>query len=192
MKTLFTLILGVVCLLSKAQTINIPIIDGTYQYQEVVYLDSNTYKKDALYNNSKLYFIDSYRSSKDVIQLDDKDQGKIIGKGFFSISTNQKYNLIATGTIKWDVHYTTEILCKNGKYRYKIYDIFINDYERAEDGETKNIEDINLSELASLKKRSWFKKGQDKLCTDIVSQFALCIDNMKVYMTKSGSKRDEF
>jgi hypothetical protein len=192
-KTILIALLAVLCLSAKAQTIQIPVIDGIYQYQEVVNLDSNIYKKGNLYNNSKLYFVDSYKSAKDVIQYDDKDQGKVIGKGFFSISTNQKYNLMFTGNIKWDVYYTIEIFCKNGRYRYRIYDIYINDFETAENGQSRSMESVPVSNLSSLRKESWYKKGVDKLSLDMPAEFVSSITTLKSYMAKTDiSKKDDF
>ena len=73
---LLTLIANV----SFGQIYTIPKVNGKYEYSSIITLDS-TYKKDDLYRNAKLYFVDNYKSAKDVIQYDDKDQGKVIGKG---------------------------------------------------------------------------------------------------------------
>ena len=67
---------------------SIPKVEGKYEYTEVVQLDT-TYKKDVLYKNSKLFFADAFKSAKDVLQYDDREEGKVIGKGNLSIEGGQ-------------------------------------------------------------------------------------------------------
>ena len=49
----------------------VPMVDGKVIYSEIVSIENNT--KDILYGKSKLWFADTFKSSKDVIQLDDKE-----------------------------------------------------------------------------------------------------------------------
>lgn len=54
--------------------------NGNLNYNEVVQVD--TIKKDELYLRSKQFFVDVFKSANDVIQMDDKDAGVVVGKGF--------------------------------------------------------------------------------------------------------------
>src|ERR1700743_1071484 len=121
MKNLITIFMALLCLGAKAQIKldTIPKIDGQYAYQEVVNIHG---AKDELFKKAKVYFVDNFKSANDVIQYQDPVEGKIIGKGYFNISVPRmgKY-------VMWDVYYSTEVICKDGKYRYRIYDIQIKD-----------------------------------------------------------------
>ncbi|MCC8426944.1 DUF4468 domain-containing protein [Mucilaginibacter sp. UR6-11] len=59
--------------------LNIPIKDGHVVYEGIVEMPGKP--KMDLYNNAKQWFVDCFKSAKDVIQNEDKDQGRIIGKG---------------------------------------------------------------------------------------------------------------
>jgi hypothetical protein len=98
---------------------SIPKIDGQYEYSEVIQLDSAS-TKDLLYQRAKLFFANEFKSAKDVIQYDDRGEGKVIGKGHFRIEDIQLIFLVAF-TEKRDVNFTLEVFCKDGRYRYRIY-----------------------------------------------------------------------
>ena len=123
MKKLILIILSTAVFLSvKGQDKiidTVPKRDGTYQYQEVVTLDS-TYKKDFLYKNAKIYFVNNYNNANNAIQYDNKEDGKIITKGFLSVS-----DMYILTPFDWRVNFSAEISCKDGRYRYRIYDIGI-------------------------------------------------------------------
>ena len=121
MKTLLFISLVFCSFNSFAQSDSIPKIENGYGYEEIVKLDT-TSTKDILYQNAKVFFVDKFKSAKDVIQYDDKNEGKIIGKGLFKIDGFQKANLLYGWNLTWKVNFSTEIICKNGKYKYKIYD----------------------------------------------------------------------
>lgn len=97
-------------------------------------LDS-TYKKDILYKNSKLFFADAFKSAKDVLQYDDREEGKIIGKGNFKIEGGQSV-FLSYFTEVWIVNFSIELFVKDGKYRYRIYDFNIDGRTRATGGNT--------------------------------------------------------
>ncbi len=103
-----------------SQLDTIPKVNGNYEFQEIVQLD-NSFKKDVLYANAKLYFVDVYKSVKDVIpyQYHDRALGKVIGRGFFEQVYEQNF-LWSSVDHRWDIHYTVEITCKDAKYRYRI------------------------------------------------------------------------
>jgi hypothetical protein len=51
-------------------------------YTEVIQVDSIS--KNELYNRAKLWFTTVYNSAKDVLQMDNKDEGQKIGKAIIS------------------------------------------------------------------------------------------------------------
>ena len=110
---LFTVILGY----SQDKLLNIlPLVDGRVTYTGVVQVDS--IPKDELYKRAKRWFVDTYNSGKDVIQLDDKENSEIIGKGFFE----ELWMVTFYGGTKVNVWQTIKIQMKDGRYRYEITD----------------------------------------------------------------------
>lgn len=77
--------------------------------------------KDELYNRAKKWTAHSFKSSNDVIKLDDKENGKIIIKG----SVYYDAPAFKPGTL-YSGYYNFEFTfdCKNGKYRYNFSDAY--------------------------------------------------------------------
>lgn len=70
---------------------------------EVVSVDSTT-TKETLYSNALSFFATTFKSAQNVIQMQDPESGKVIGKGL--LSNGRKV--------------TITIACKEGKYKYDI------------------------------------------------------------------------
>ncbi|HEY8688444.1 MAG TPA: DUF4468 domain-containing protein [Chitinophagaceae bacterium] len=90
-------------------------------YTGVVNVDSNL-KKDELYVRARAWFVNEYKSAKDVIQMEDKQAGEIIGKGLISAIYTEGRGLLA---IQWKITiwHTVSVFVKDGKYKYEIKDI---------------------------------------------------------------------
>ena len=169
----------------------IPKIDGVYQYQAIVNLDS-TYKKGTLYNNSKIYFVDNFKSANDVVQYQDANDGKVIGKGLFKLE-DVKNSFLGWNQIYWDVYYTTEITCKDGKYRYRLYDIKIRESGQANNGRVY-VGDIYIENLPIwLNGKNKCRKNMIKLNNEMVMTFNETVKTIKDYMSKKNAKtKDDF
>jgi hypothetical protein len=89
--------------------LHIPIKDNRVVYEQVIEIPERT--KPELLNNAKQWFVDFFKDSKNVIQNEDKNQGRIVGIGYI-FNQEKIYDKL-----------TIQIDCKNGKYRYKIYDM---------------------------------------------------------------------
>jgi hypothetical protein len=91
-------------------------LSSPLEYSKVVNVDTTLSSKE-LYNRARAWFAETYRSAQDVIQMDDKEIGKIIGKG------NMKYVssvfVGSNGTKGW-IRYTISIQVKDGRYKYDI------------------------------------------------------------------------
>ena len=114
--------LATASLVAKAQIdttrIDIPMKDGKIFYEGIVETPNLT--KVDLYNNAKQWFVDYFKSSKDVIQNEDKDQGRIVGKGIIFISRKDNGS---KGDYNDEI--TIQVDVKDGKYRYRIYNMTI-------------------------------------------------------------------
>lgn len=123
MKRLITATFLLLCLSSAAQKetfINpdsIPLKDGRIFYEQIVTLDS-TYTKAMLYANAKLAFVKMFNDAKEVIQIDDKDAGHLVGKGNFQFSV--KANFMASSQCR--ATFLFDVTVKDSKYRLQMYD----------------------------------------------------------------------
>jgi hypothetical protein len=156
MRKLFTAFLGIMPLLTFGQLIDeLPKSDnGKLNFNEVIQVDS--IMQNQLYLNSKQFFIDAFKSAKDVIQMDDKDAGIIIGKAFIDVNAKM---LGAYYPVK--MWFTIKIQSKEGRFKYEIYDIYYENYPPnyvLPDGSAKSQTAENLFD-----KNNYFKKnGQPK------------------------------
>jgi len=94
----------------------LPQKDGVTTYTAVIQVDDA--RKDELYSRAKKWFAIMYKSANDVIQLDDKENGEIIGKGKFSITYYARDPVI---------HHTITLSVKDGRFRYSITDLIYSD-----------------------------------------------------------------
>lgn len=121
-------------------------LTGRIIFKEVV---SATGNKQQLYNKAKEWFISNYNSGKDIIQLDDPANGKIIGRAPFSFqsmpATSGDLN-IYNNTL-W---YRITINVKDGAYRYIITDFDVKYHNEepilALEGVLNKMNELNVAE----------------------------------------------
>lgn len=92
-------------------------------YTEVV--DANGKTKDELYDMAKMWFTTTYNSANDVLQMDSKESGTIVGKALF------KYiypKLMGSESVKGTINYTIKLYFKDNKYKYEITDFIHTPY----------------------------------------------------------------
>ena len=94
---------------------NFPTKNGSIYYTEIVYVDSSM-TSNILYLNAKRWIADAFKSTKSVLQTDDKEAKLIIIKSFVS----KGHNSYVIDPQNW---FTLMIEIKNGRYRYTLYDI---------------------------------------------------------------------
>jgi hypothetical protein len=100
----------------------LPLKDGKVTYSDIVQLQG--VPKDEIYNRVKHWFINTYNSGKDVIQLDDRENGEIIGKGCFrALWVIRFYSAQSVNVWK-----TIKIQIKNDRLRYEITDFRLKYY----------------------------------------------------------------
>ncbi len=85
-------------------------------YSEVIKVDS-TRNAENLYAQAKMFFVDAFKDSKAVIQLEDPVNKTIIGEG--SIPYRSRY-LIGSGTTVGKITFRISIACKDGRYKYDV------------------------------------------------------------------------
>jgi hypothetical protein len=110
MKNLVVLSLLTVFALGKA------VAQDSYGLTEVIQVENVSQKE--LYGRAKLWFINAFKSSKDVIQSEDAEQGMIVGKALFSYKPRN----IMMGDVAGTVNYAVKVFVKDGRYKYDITD----------------------------------------------------------------------
>lgn len=183
---------GVVSLLKKALAIVLMFIASISfaqsdtvpnEYTEVVSVDSLT--KDALYNNARSFFVDAFKSAKDVIQYENKEEGKVTGKGILTATGNQNKMLGQSWERKIIASFTIELLTKDGKYKYRIYDITFKSYDQHTSREKAAIESTQTAE--SLKNESGtMKKASGEAYSNIITNFNSLVVQLKKSMEKKA------
>lgn len=102
---------------------NLPIdsSSGKITYTEVVYVDSLANKQE-LFSRAREWFAKAYKSSTNVLQMEDKENGKLVGKAlikvYFKAFIGNQY--FPGGYI----NYTISIYIKDGRYKYEITDFY--------------------------------------------------------------------
>ncbi|MDJ0367282.1 DUF4468 domain-containing protein [Hymenobacter sp. H14-R3] len=92
-----------------------PIKEDKLYYEGVVDA-APTAKQLDLYRTGRTWFVDTYVDAKEVLQLDDKADGKMMGKGRYKYSFVNGINISQVL-----MRFTLALDVKDGKYRYRMY-----------------------------------------------------------------------
>jgi len=158
--------------------------DTTFRMQKIVIVDSTT--KTQLFERARLWMNDYYKSSKDVLQVSDKESGELVGKPIMNIS----YPLTELGhTSKVPVHvdYTVRIIVKDGKYKVEAYNFYNKEYFGL----------FTASDKCPVKFMFTKKSKSDKSWQDckknIAAEFEDIAISLASYMSQTKtSKKDDF
>ncbi|MDZ4806788.1 MAG: DUF4468 domain-containing protein [Bacteroidota bacterium] len=115
--TIFATFLLTVNANAQKETPNLPIdtITKMITYTEVVNVDTSLSKQE-LYSRAREWFAKVYNSSQNVIQMDDKESGKIVGKAL----TQVYHKALGSNYPSGYINYTISIYLKDGRYKYEI------------------------------------------------------------------------
>ena len=96
---------------------------------ETIYVDTifkiDSVGKSELYTRSKIWISNYFKSSKAVVDLDDKENGMLICKGFQEITIHSVIGVEITTRC----YFTIRISSKANKGRLEIYDVYYKNYE---------------------------------------------------------------
>jgi hypothetical protein len=167
MKRLF-LLLFIAPAFSYSQNVPIDSLTNKIVFSEVVKVDSVS--KDELYTRAREWFAKTFKSAQDVLQMDDKESGKLIGKG-----SSKGVNHLQLSTNSFYLNYMISITIKDGRYRYEVTDF------TAKDEPTQyrlNPSLLLLSEL-SLDPKSKNKKGEYR---DFINDYLLAVETNSILL----------
>ena len=86
---------------------------GPLQFQEVVAVDGAT--RDQLYNAALAWFTEAFKSGKDVLQVQNREGGTLIGTG---VAQYEPVVLMASSCTRGVLRYRVTVEGKDGRYRY--------------------------------------------------------------------------
>lgn len=122
-KTLLLFFFGLssACLAQKNGKVILPIdsVSNLVTYQGVVKVEGAS--KDDLYLRAREWFAKTFKSAQAVLQMDDKQAGKLIGKG-----ASKSYYTYMLYPVEYNLNYTISITTKDGRYRYEISSFRVN------------------------------------------------------------------
>lgn len=116
--SLFLLIIFSVNAQSKnINNLVLPIKDSVIFYDGIINVDASI-TQNQLYLRGKIWFVNYFKNAKAVLQLQDKEDGKLIGKGVLMYEYFDFLTIIPVF-----VECTITISVKDGKYKYEVYGI---------------------------------------------------------------------
>lgn len=153
----------------------LPEVDGVVMYTGVVQVDS-TITKTELFNRAKAWFVTEYKSANDVIQMEDKEAGVIMGKGF--AEADYKANFMAVNYA--NIYHTVKVYVKDGRYKYEITDL--TGKFKAETG----FNDIDIDNVIPV----YNKPRKEKIITSANAKMLSIIESLKKGMSKPITTKD--
>lgn len=185
MKKYFLSLLGLFLYVGTANAQQFPMNDyGEIEFSETV--ETNLSSKE-LFANAQEWIARIFGDYKSVIQFEDSENGKLVLKGSTPIdftSATVKVDGVTGMSTKERINYTLTIECKDGKYRYRLNDVFVirtydilgsivhskpispldNLSKIAEyDNELKSLQAIDVSKLKKKKLEEHNKKIEDAI-----------------------------
>jgi hypothetical protein len=164
----------------------LPMETGKLTYTEVVTLDS--IDKAELFSRAEEWFARTFNSAQDVIQMKDKEAGKIIGKAVMPVTLKG----LNTGGKGGFINYTVAVYFKDNRYKYEIND-FYHTGESLRGG--YSIPDWGACELMLNSNVKWYgfkmQKHFNSFFWQIDFQIKSLINSLKTAMEQSIETSDD-
>jgi hypothetical protein len=155
-------------------------VDSAITFKEVVTVDSVA--KSELFSRARIWFEKTFKDSKAVISINDKETGELAGKGImhFRIAYQGRDNTMIPVT----VGFRCLIQTKDGKYRYEFTDFEVIEF-------WNQISDIGI--IGSEQGKDWFgtkkwsKIAYEESKAEVEKNTALLIISLKSEMAKGNN-----
>jgi hypothetical protein len=149
---------------------------------ELKVIDSLNFSKQELYVRARAFIAYSFKNSKNVIQMDDKDAGKIICKGSMTPASKGTFGM----TYQNNVDFTLTIDVRDGKYRALISEIYHSGLGPKKEYAGGAIENEKPAcGTFFIPKKDW-----DKMKEAIKAEASAYLDSLKTAMNKEVKKDD--
>ena len=179
MKTIKTILLSTFIMLSSivfAQEFPINEKTGKISYEGVVKIDGAS--QSDLYVKANEWFVNAFNSANSVIQMQDKESGKIMGKGSIPVTR--------MGYPAGYFYFTVKFTAREGRYKYVITDIYHDEKDLKSSGGAMENEKPDCSSMLMLK-RQW-----KKLKIQADNQFIELSSNLANHMQDTASEDDDW
>lgn len=177
-KLLLILFLPAITIAQKGKTKSfniLPEVDGVVVYSGVITVDSSLSKIE-LFNRAKIWFVNEYKSAKDVIQMEDKDAGVIMGKGIAEVS--YVMNFMASNYA--NIYHTVKVYVKDGKFKYEITGL--SGKFKSETGFTE----IDIDNIVP----EWNKNRKEKIIVGTNTKMLSIVESLKSGMNRPITTKD--
>ena len=156
-------------------------------YTEVVQVPDAT--REQLYLRAKAWFSNAFKDSKEVIQMDDRESGTIMGKGNKTIWLETAFV-----PVEVTLHFTVKVFCKEGRYKYEITDMSYSGWVESYHWKSTTEEMFDDSKVYKKNKKTRWKYVQymqktEKACEDIANSIKA---KMKEEIGSGGSDGDDW
>ena len=162
--------------------VNLPIDEETNKitYTGIVEMPFEI-DKDLLYSRGVEWFAKSYNSAQNVLQMQDKENGKLIGRALFNVYHKGLGMTFESGHI----NYTISLFFKDNRYKYEITD-FIH---------TSNVESgmikTSCDEMRFSTKKL-YKKVYDYYFEQLDNNIKSLVIDLKQFMNKKSESNDDW
>ncbi|MFC7347265.1 DUF4468 domain-containing protein [Chryseobacterium zhengzhouense] len=160
------------------------------KFEEVVQAEGLSAKQ--LYDNAILWAANNYKSSNDVIQVKDSENFIILGKGSYKYKPD--FFMAHVPAIGW-IRHTFKISCKDGRYKYEIYD-FEHEGSNNSYGQNGTIGILNDGEKYTGSSKALDKGYRNRTNRDAVKQskqfVELTVSSLKKDMIKANHKNENW
>lgn len=139
----------------------------------------NGYSKEQIYSVGREWMVDAFVSADDVIQMDDKEAGKVVGKGYANYHTSLNI-WVGGGNELW---FTVRIYSKDGKVKF----IMDNMRTLSIDSKGKRFSKIPLKntfwKINNGERRKGFKnerKEIERICRETLIDFLMSFEKSEL------------
>lgn len=162
--------------------VNLPIDEKTNKitYTEIVELPFEI-NKDLLYSKGVEWFATTYNSAQNVLQMQDKENGKLIGRALFDVYHKGLGMTFESGYI----NYTISIFFKDNRYKYEITD-FIHTSNLESGSIKKSVDDMRFTTNKSM------RKVYDYYFEQLDARMKLLIIDLREFMSKQSTSDDDW
>lgn len=138
-----------------------------------------------LYNAAREWFVVSFKSADDVLQMEDKEAGILMGKAFNSVSATTGMGV----TIPYMLYYTIKLYFKDGRYKYVVTDLIY----RSDDNEHQNAVELFIVDdyLYKNKSKGKFDYMNKQWKRETIKSIDKLISNLKSTMAKAKSLNND-
>lgn len=144
-------------------TIPRPLTEEESTIQKVVEVPG--YNKSQIFERSKMWFAENFKTAKSVIEYDNKDEGILIGKGVMALPVS---DIRAMSTLPWRFKFTVKEEAKDNRFRLTYTNLVVidgtgseqaawtdDDYSKVKPILLKMADDISTSIQSQTKNDKW-------------------------------------